>query len=176
MYEGEEIDQSFTSERSDFAMNHKTKAHSQKDRKWSADVMKRSNALDLESGVFTGSPHQIAASLKRSALRSTRRKGTPYQSAMSMLNFHINRGGTNISTVQRSNLERAKTVLRQLFKKTSSQENTGRSQKRRKLNAGTKNHSASTRTKASRKSPVHSGRRIRPRRNPSHQGREARRS
>ena len=157
-------------------MNHQAKAHSKKGRKWSADVMKRSDALDLESGVFTGSPHQIAASLKRSALRSTRRKGTPYQSAMSMLNFHINRGGSSISTGQRSKLERAKTVLRQLFKKTSSKGNTGRSRTRRKLNAGTKNHSASTRKTASRKSPLHSGRRIRPRRDSSHQRRKARRS
>ncbi len=118
-------------------MNHQAKAHSKKGRKWSADVMKRSDALDLESGVFTGSPHQIAASLKRSALRSTRRKGTPYQSAMSMLNFHINRGGSSISTGQRSKLERAKTALRQLFKKTSSKSNTGHSHSKRKLNAGT---------------------------------------
>ncbi len=62
--------------------------------KWSAAVMKRSDALDLEEGVFTkGSAREIAASLKGSAMRSTRRKGTPYQSAMSMLNFHINRAG-----------------------------------------------------------------------------------
>ena len=157
-------------------MNHQANAHSKKGRKWSADVMKRSNSLDLESGVFTGSPPQIAASLKRSALRSTRRKGTPYQSAMSMLNFHINRGGSSISTGQRSKLERAKMVLRRLFKKSSSQGNTGRSRTRRKLNAGTKHHSASTRTKASRKSAVHSGRRIRPRRDAPHQRRKTRRS
>ena len=63
-------------------------SHSKKRRKWSSDVMKHSNALDLEPGVFTkSSPRQIAASLKRSALHSKRRKGTPYQSAMSMLNF-----------------------------------------------------------------------------------------
>lgn len=117
-------------------MTHQAKAHSQKGRKWSADVMKRSDALDLEPGVFTGTPHQIAASLKRSALRSTRRQGTPYQSAMSMITFHVNRGGASIGTVQRSKLEHAKKVLRQLFKKTSSQGHTG-SHSRRKLNAGT---------------------------------------
>jgi Protein of unknown function (DUF3175) len=93
-------------------------SRSKKTRKWSADVMKRSNALDLERGVFTGSPSRIAASLKRSAVRSTRRKGTPYQSAMSMLNFHINRGGKTLSAAQRSRLERAKGELRRLFGKT----------------------------------------------------------
>ena len=82
--------------------------------------MKRSDALDLESGVFTKeSPRQIAASLKRSALRSRRRKGTPYQSAMSMLSFHINRGGKGLSAVQKRRLEQAKVELRQLFGETA---------------------------------------------------------
>ncbi len=90
-----------------------------KPRKWSAEVMKRSDALDLEAGVFTKkSPRQIASSLKRSALRSHRRKGTPYQSAMSMLNFHINRGGKNLSSTQKQRLEQAKGELRTLFGKT----------------------------------------------------------
>jgi hypothetical protein len=80
--------------------------------------MKRSNALDLETGVFIGSPRRIAASRKRSATRSTRRKGTPYQSAMSILNFHINRAGKSLSGAQRSRLERAKGELRILFQKT----------------------------------------------------------
>lgn len=86
-------------------------------RKWSAEVMKHSYALDLEPGVFKGNPRQIAASLKRSAMRSKRRKGTPYQSAMSMLNFHINRGGKNFSVAQRRRLEQAKSELRQMFGK-----------------------------------------------------------
>ena len=56
---------------------------------WSGRVTKESNALDLEEGVFTReNPEEIAESLKRSAEESTRRKGTPYQSAMSMLNFY----------------------------------------------------------------------------------------
>jgi hypothetical protein len=55
---------------------------------WSGRVTKESNALDLEEGVFTWKdPARIAASLKRSAEESSRRKGTPLQSAMSMLNF-----------------------------------------------------------------------------------------
>ena len=100
-------------------MAQKTKmTRPKKRRKWSADVMKRSDALDLEQGVFTKSnPRQIAASLKRSALRSTRRKGTPFQSAMSMLNFHINRGGKNLSAKQKTQLQKAKGELRKLFKK-----------------------------------------------------------
>ncbi len=87
-----------------------------KSRKWSAEVMKHSNALDLEPGVFTkSSPQEIAASLKSSAMRSKRRRGTPYQSAMSMLNFHINRAGKGLSAAQKSRLERAKDELRKLF-------------------------------------------------------------
>ena len=85
-------------------------------RRWSAHVMKTSNALDLESGVFTQpSPHAIAASLKRSALASGRRKAEPFQSAMSMLNFHINRSGRGLAPERRRILERAKVELRKLF-------------------------------------------------------------
>jgi Protein of unknown function (DUF3175) len=91
---------------------------SKKGRKWSAAVMKRSNALDLERGVFTKrDPSKIASSLKRSAMRSKRRKGTPFQSAMSMLNFHINRAGKGLTGVQKTRLGRAKGELRKLFGK-----------------------------------------------------------
>ena len=84
--------------------------------RWSARVMKTSNALDLEHGVFTkGSPRAVARSLKRSATHSHRRKGTPYQSAMSMLNFYINRGGKNIPESKKHVLERAKEELRKVF-------------------------------------------------------------
>lgn len=88
---------------------------SRRGRRWSAEVMRRSDALDLEKGVFTRSPRGIAASLKRSAERSRRRKGTPYQSAMSMLNFYVNRGGRNFSRAQKQKLQRAKDELRRLF-------------------------------------------------------------
>src|SRR5258708_36081865 len=72
-----------------------------KKKRWSHDVMKKSNALDLEDRVFTWSiPRRIALSLKHSAEASTRRKARPFQSAMSMLNFHINRGGENIQSNQ----------------------------------------------------------------------------
>ena len=87
-----------------------------KKRYWSGKVTRQSNALDLESGVFTWKdPRRIAESLKRSAESSRRRKGTPYQSAMSMLNFYINRAGTSLSAKQKNILERAKLELRNLF-------------------------------------------------------------
>jgi hypothetical protein len=83
---------------------------------WSAEVTRRSNALDLEPEVFTWSdPARIARSLKRSAEASERRKGTPYQSAMSMLNFYINRAGRNLPAERRATLEQAKHELRRLF-------------------------------------------------------------
>ena len=83
---------------------------------WSGRVTKESNALDLEEGVFTkDNPEEIAESLKRSAEESTRRKGTPYQSAMSMLNFYVNRAGKNLPLRRKNILEKAKTSLRRLF-------------------------------------------------------------
>ena len=67
-------------------------------RKWSQDVTEHSDALDLEHDVFTrDDPASIAASLKRSAEHSHRRKTTPFRSAMSMLTFYINRAGDNLS-------------------------------------------------------------------------------
>jgi hypothetical protein len=87
-----------------------------KTRRWSAKVTKHSDALDLERDVFKSKdPHKIAVSLKRSAERSTRRKGAPYQSAMSMLNFYINRAGKNLPKTRRRILEGAKGELRDVF-------------------------------------------------------------
>lgn len=84
--------------------------------KWSRQVTTTSDALDLEKGVFTwDDPCRIAQSLKRSAEKSNRRKGTPRQSAMSMLNFYINRAGKNLSVKQRTTLEQAKIELQKLF-------------------------------------------------------------
>jgi hypothetical protein len=83
---------------------------------WSGRVTRESNALDLEEGVFNWKdPGAIAASLKRSAEESRRRKGTPLQSAMSMLNFYINRAGRNLPRERRKVLERAKGELRRQF-------------------------------------------------------------
>jgi len=78
-------------------------------------VTERSNALDLEPGVFTRSPKQLARSLKRSAERSTRRKSSPFRSAMSMLTFYENRAGRNLPPARRRVLQRAKAELRKLF-------------------------------------------------------------
>src|SRR5436190_14115295 len=90
-----------------------------KSRRWSARVTKQSNALDLESKIFKSTnPRRIALSLKRSAQASKRRKGTPYQSAMSMLNFYINRAGKSLSQKQKGVLERTKDDLRDVFGRT----------------------------------------------------------
>ena len=90
--------------------------HSGRTKYWSAEVTQRSNALDLERGVFTwNDPRLIAESLKRSAEASTRRSGSPFQSAMSMLNFYINRAGKNLPESRRRILERAKAELRASF-------------------------------------------------------------
>ncbi len=85
-------------------------------RKWSQHVTQTSNALDLEANVFKlRSPTAVAASLKRSALRSSRRKASPYQSALSMLNFYSNRAGQGLTPSRRRVLERAKGELRKAF-------------------------------------------------------------
>ena len=89
-----------------------------KKKKWSKRITEHSNALDLEKGVFAGNdPEKIARSLKRSATHSHRRKGTPYQSAMSMLNFYINRAGKNLAESKKHTLEEAKTELRKVFQR-----------------------------------------------------------
>lgn len=85
---------------------------------WSARVTKDSDAMDLEPEVFTWKdPKKIAMSLKRSSEESFRRKGTPFQSAMSMLDFYINRAGKNLPSPKRKVLEKAKVELRKLFGK-----------------------------------------------------------
>lgn len=85
-------------------------------RKWSAEATKRSDALDLEPGVFEArDPEAIAASLKESAEKSGRRKATPFRSAMSMLTFFINRAGANLSSPRKRVLEKAKDALRRDF-------------------------------------------------------------
>jgi hypothetical protein len=85
-------------------------------KKWSAEVTEHSDALDLEEHIFeSDDPAKIARSLKRSAEKSHRRKGTPYQSAMSMLNFYINRAGKNLPEKQKKALEDAKNELREAF-------------------------------------------------------------
>jgi hypothetical protein len=87
-------------------------------RKWSAKVTETSDALDLEQNIFeSNSPERIAASVKRSAERSRRRKSSPFRSAMSMLSFYINRAGKNLPVSRRRVLEAAKDRLRRLYRR-----------------------------------------------------------
>ena len=85
-------------------------------KKWSAEVTEHSDALDLKEDIFKSTdPAKIAASLKRSAEHSKRRKGTPLQSAMSMLTFFINRAGKNLPASQKRVLHDSKGELRKAF-------------------------------------------------------------
>jgi uncharacterized protein DUF3175 len=87
-------------------------------KRWSQRVTRESDALDLKHGVFTlTDPKKIAASLKRSAERSSRRKTGAYRSALSMLTFYINRAGKTLPKAQRDRLQRAKTELKHQFGK-----------------------------------------------------------
>ncbi len=85
-------------------------------RRWSRRVTEQSDALTLENGVFSlRDPRRIAASLKRSALRSRRRKAEPFRSALSMLTFYINRAGKNLPAARKKTLMSAKNELRRQF-------------------------------------------------------------
>jgi hypothetical protein len=87
-------------------------------KRWSQRVTRESDALDLKQGVFKlTSAKKIAASLKRSAERSSRRKAGAYRSALSMLTFYINRAGKTLPKTQRDRLQRAKTELKRQFGK-----------------------------------------------------------
>ena len=99
------------------------KAARKSPRKWSARVMQTSDALDLQSEIFKSKdPKKIAKSLKRSAEASKRKKGTPFQSAMSMLNFYINRAGKSLSSRQKNILEKSKAKLREVFKRPANKD------------------------------------------------------
>jgi Protein of unknown function (DUF3175) len=85
-------------------------------RRWSQRVTRESDALDLQPGVFKQTdPKKVAASLKRSAQRSSHRKAAPYRSALSMLTFYINRAGKTLPKAQRDRLQRAKIELKRQF-------------------------------------------------------------
>ena len=89
-----------------------------KRRRWSRHVTEHSDALSLDKGVFTlRDPERIAASLKRSAERSSRRKSSPFRSALSMLTFYVNRAGKNLPASRKKTLMRAKDELRKQFGK-----------------------------------------------------------
>lgn len=84
-------------------------------RYWSREVTERSSALDLEAGVFTLPPREMALSLQRSAEQSTRRKSSPFRSAMSMLTFYENRAGRNLPPARKRAIREAKEELRRLY-------------------------------------------------------------
>jgi hypothetical protein len=102
-------------------------------KRWSQDVTRRSNALDLESGVFTWKdPKRIARSLKRSAESSRRRKADAFRSALSMLTFYANRAGGNLPQRQRRTLTAAKDELRKAFGREPTARTKSRSTRRRR--------------------------------------------
>jgi hypothetical protein len=93
-------------------------ASSHAGKRWSRRVTEHSDALTLDRGVFTlGDPKRIAASLKRSAMQSKRRKAEPFRSALSMLTFYINRAGRNLPAARKKTLMQAKDELRKQFGK-----------------------------------------------------------
>jgi len=94
---------------------HHAKHAKRRGRRWSKQVTEHSDALDVQPGTFTGSAPEVAKSLKQSAERSTRRKASPYRSAMSMLTFFVNRAGKTLGAARKRTLERAKLELKKLF-------------------------------------------------------------
>ena len=84
---------------------------------WVKHVQETSNAMDIPQGLFTKSSKEIAQGLKHAVLTSNRTKGTKFQSAMSMLNYYINRAGKKLTPIRLAQLEKAKSELRKLFNK-----------------------------------------------------------
>ncbi|HIJ90137.1 MAG TPA: DUF3175 domain-containing protein [Deltaproteobacteria bacterium] len=77
--------------------------------------------MNLEKGVFTWTdPKKIALSLKQSADSSSRRKGSSFRSAMSMLVLYINRAGRKPDREQVRILAQAKEESRTLYGKRRS--------------------------------------------------------
>ncbi len=100
-------------------MARREKRRTEQQKYWSGKVTEQSDALDLEPGVFAeDDPERIARSLKHSAEHSKRRNAGPYQSAMSMLNFYINRAGRNLPPERKKILTKAKDALRRVFGRT----------------------------------------------------------
>ncbi len=82
---------------------------------WSGEVKETSTAELLPKGLFTESGKDIAEGLKKAVLESDRPVKSKYESAMSMLDFYINRAGKNLSADDRARLDQAKVELRKLF-------------------------------------------------------------
>jgi len=107
-----------TTARKASSARRKSSSNKASSKRWSQRVTRESDALDLKHGVFTlRDPKRIAASLKRSAERSSRRKAGAYRSALSMLTFYINRAGKTLPKAQRDRLQRAKSELKHQFGK-----------------------------------------------------------
>jgi hypothetical protein len=107
-----------TTARKGSSARRKSSSNEASSKRWSQRVTRESDALDLKHGVFTlRDPKRIAASLKRSAERSSRRKAGAYRSALSMLTFYINRAGKTLPKIQRDRLQRAKSELKHQFEK-----------------------------------------------------------
>jgi hypothetical protein len=115
---------------------------------WVRAVRETSNAMDLPTGVFRGSPQRIAPGLRRAVLRSRRTRGSKFQSAMSMLNLYINRGGRTLHRRDRARLEAAKAELRGLFRHPATPRGTAASGRRRR--SGSSIHTARARRRAAR--------------------------
>lgn len=121
-------------------------------KRWSQRVTDTSDALTLEKGVFTrGSARSIAASLKRSAQRSHKRKSSPYRSAMSMLTFYENRAGQTLPAASRRKLEAAKEELRKLYGKVATKKASGAARARSSSKSSSKASKARGKAPARRK-------------------------
>jgi hypothetical protein len=89
--------------------------------KWSQAVTENDHPFGLPAGLFkSDDPDKIAAALQRSAEDPERNSSDPYRTAMSMLDFYMNRAGRNLSASERAALEKTKTLLRERFGKTAS--------------------------------------------------------
>ena len=93
----------------------------QKPNKWSQEVTDHDHPFALPPGVFkSADPEVIAEALQHSAEDPKRASHDAFQTAMSMLDFYINRAGKNLSATDRDALEKAKTALRKRFGKSAS--------------------------------------------------------
>jgi hypothetical protein len=89
--------------------------------RWSKSVTEHDHHFELPPGVFkSGDPEKIAAALQESAESPERASEDPYRSAMSMLDFYMNRAGRNLSATERAALEKAKDALRRRFGRAAS--------------------------------------------------------
>ena len=92
------------------------KGGSKKSKNWSQVVTLKSRSMIIPDKLFTWAPEKIAKGLKKASISSKKTKGTKFSSAMSLLNFYINRAGSNLKSKDKKRLEKAKTELRKVFK------------------------------------------------------------